>query len=106
MVQLYVSAPHHLADKPKSELKAYAKTKLLKPGETETVTLTLSPKDLASFITAKSAWIAEAGPYTVSAGASSLDIRQSANFQLPKEITVEKVQHVLPEDQPFKELKP
>ncbi|WP_294276997.1 glycoside hydrolase family 3 N-terminal domain-containing protein [uncultured Chryseobacterium sp.] len=105
-VQLYVSAPHQLADKPTSELKAYAKTKLLKPGETETVTLTLSPKDLASFITAKSAWIAEAGTYTVSAGASSLDIRQSANFQLPKEITVEKVQHVLPEDQPFKELKP
>lgn len=106
VVQLYVSAPHQLAEKPKSELKAYAKTKLLKPGETETVTLTLSPKDLASFITAKSAWIAEAGPYTVSAGASSLDIRQSANFQLSKEIIVEKVQHVLPEDQPFKELKP
>lgn len=105
-VQLYVSAPHQLADKPTSELKAYAKTKLLKPGETETVTFTLSPKDLASFITAKSAWIAEAGTYTVSAGASSLDIRQSANFQLPNEITVEKVQHVLPEDQPFKELKP
>ncbi|MDQ1097626.1 MULTISPECIES: glycoside hydrolase family 3 C-terminal domain-containing protein [Chryseobacterium] len=106
VVQLYLSAPHQLTDKPKAELKAYAKTKLLKPGETETVTMTLSPKDLASYVTARSAWIAEAGKYTVSVGSSSLDIRQSADLQLPKEITVEKVQHVLPEDQPFNELKP
>jgi beta-glucosidase len=106
VVELYVSAPGKNIDKPKSELKAYAKTKELKPGESQTITLTLNPKDLASFETVKSAWIAEAGNYKVSVGASSLDIRQTAEFSVPKELVVEKVQHILPADEKFEDLKP
>ncbi|MFI5169717.1 MAG: fibronectin type III-like domain-contianing protein, partial [Vicinamibacterales bacterium] len=48
--------------------------------ESEVVTLTLGPRELASFDTAKSGWIAEAGTYTVKIGASSEDIRQTATF--------------------------
>lgn len=106
VVELYLSAPNQSIDKPKSELKAYAKTKDLKPGESQTITLTLNPKDLASYITAKSAWVAEAGNYKVSVGASSLDIKQTADFSLPKELVVEKVQHVFPADKQFEDLKP
>ncbi|WP_415326929.1 glycoside hydrolase family 3 C-terminal domain-containing protein [Chryseobacterium sp. MMS23-Vi53] len=106
VVQLYLSAPHQSIDKPKSELKAFAKTKELKPGENQTVTFTLSPKDLASFITEKSAWIAESGSYKISIGASSLDIKQNVEFSLPKKLTVEKVQHVFPADKKFEDLKP
>ncbi|WP_312824231.1 glycoside hydrolase family 3 N-terminal domain-containing protein [Epilithonimonas sp.] len=106
VVELYISAPGKNIDKPKSELKAYAKTKDLKPGESQTITLTLNPKDLASFETAKSAWIAEAGSYKVSVGASSLDIKQTAEFSVPKELVVEKVQHILPADEKFEDLKP
>ncbi|KFC20586.1 glycoside hydrolase family 3 C-terminal domain-containing protein [Chryseobacterium sp. FH1] len=106
VVELYLSAPNQSIDKPKSELKAYAKTKDLKPGESQTITLTLNPKDLASYITAKSAWVAEAGNYKVSVGASSLDIKQTADFSLPKELVVEKVQHVFPADKQFDDLKP
>ncbi|WP_312076759.1 glycoside hydrolase family 3 N-terminal domain-containing protein [Chryseobacterium sp.] len=106
VVELYVSAPGKNIDKPKSELKAYAKTKDLKPGESQTITLTLNAKDLASFETAKSAWVAEAGSYKVSVGASSLDIKQTAEFSVPKELVVEKVQHILPADEKFEDLKP
>jgi len=106
VVELYLSAPNQSIDKPKSELKAYAKTKDLKPGESQTITLTLNPKDLASYITAKSAWVAEAGNYKVSVGASSLDIKQTADFSVPKELVVEKVQHVFPADKKFEDLKP
>ncbi|WP_404986207.1 beta-glucosidase [Chryseobacterium sp. M5] len=106
VVELYVSAPGKNIDKPKSELKAYAKTKDLKPGESQTITLTLNPKDLASFETAKSAWIAEAGNYKVSVGASSLDIKQTTEFSVPKELIVEKAQHILPADEKFEDLKP
>ncbi|MFC3157283.1 beta-glucosidase [Chryseobacterium arachidis] len=106
VVELYVSAPGKNIDKPKSELKAYAKTKELKPEESQTVTLTLNPKDLASYETAKSAWVAEAGTYKISVGASSLDIKQTAEFSVPKELVVEKVQHILPADQKFEDLKP
>lgn len=62
----------------------------MKPGESQTLTLTLAPKDLASFLENKSAWIAEAGTYKVLVGASSLDIKQTASFSVEKEITVEK----------------
>ncbi|MDQ0064399.1 glycoside hydrolase family 3 C-terminal domain-containing protein [Chryseobacterium lathyri] len=106
VVELYISAPGKSIDKPKSELKAYAKTKDLKPGESQMITLTLNPKDLASFETAKSAWVVEVGNYKVSVGASSLDIKQTAEFSVPKELVVEKVQHILPADTKFEDLKP
>ncbi len=106
IVELYLSAPKQSIDKPKSELKAYAKTKDLKPGESQTLTMTLNPKDLASFETGKSAWVAEAGNYKISVGASSLDIRLTSEFSVPKELVVEKVQHILPADEKFEDLKP
>lgn len=106
VVQLYLSAPSKSIDKPKEELKAFGKTKELKPGESQTLTLTLSPKDLASFLENKSAWIAEAGEYKVLIGASSSDIKQTASFKVEKEITVEKVKKAFELDSKFTELKP
>ncbi len=91
VVQLYLSAPGKLAAKPAIELKGFAKTKLLKPGESETVTFTLTPRDFASFDEAASAWVAEAGTYTIKAGASSEDIRQTATVTRPKQEIVERV---------------
>ncbi|OXG09015.1 beta-glucosidase [Flavobacterium araucananum] len=106
VVQVYLSAPSKSIDKPKEELKAFGKTKELKPGESETLKLTLSPKDLASFLESKSAWIAEAGTYQVLVGASSSDIKKTADFKVTKEITVEKVKKSFELDSKFTELKP
>ncbi|MFZ0596589.1 MAG: glycoside hydrolase family 3 C-terminal domain-containing protein, partial [Flavobacterium sp.] len=106
VVELYLAAPSKTIDKPKEELKAFAKTKELKPGESQTLQLTLSPKDLASFLESKSAWIAEAGTYKVLVGASSLDIKKSAEFSVAKDITVEKVKKAFELDSKFTELKP
>ena len=106
VVQLYLSAPSKSIDKPKEELKAFGKTKELKPGESETLKLTLSPKDLASFIESKNAWIAEAGNYKILIGASSLNIKKTAEFSVANEITVEKVKKAFEPDLKFTELKP
>ena len=58
VVELYVAAPDSkAANKPAKELKAYAKTKNLKPGESETLTLSVKAADLASFDEAASAWV-------------------------------------------------
>ena len=105
IVELYLSAPQKLVDKPNAELKAFAKTKELKPGESEIVTMELKPEDLASFVTAQSSWIAEAGTYKISIGASSLDVKQSAEFQLNKDIIVKKVQPVFKAEKEFSDLK-
>ena len=76
VVQLYVSAPNNKEmNKPVKELKAFAKTKELKPGESELVTMTVVAADLASFDIATSSWVVDAGKYEFLIGASSRDIR-------------------------------
>jgi beta-glucosidase len=79
---------------------------LLKPGETQTLKFTFTAADLASFYTDEESWIADAGNYVVKAGASSTDIRLTATFNLPAEITVEKVNKVLTPQNQVNELKP
>ena len=58
---------------------------MLKVGESQTLSFTLTGRDLASFDEASSSWLAEAGTYTVKIGASSEDIRQTATFVKARE---------------------
>lgn len=105
VVQLYVSAPAGKLQKPEAELRAFAKTKLLQPGESQQISFELSPADLASFNTERTAWIADAGMYTVKAGASSLDIRQTGTFSLNKEVVTQPCNQVLAPKSAISELK-
>ena len=76
VVELYVAAPDSkAANKPAKELKAYAKTKNLKPGESETLTLSVKAADLASFDEAASAWVVAEGEYQFLVAASAQDIK-------------------------------
>lgn len=84
VVELYVSAPSGGLEKPAHELKAFAKTKLLAPGESETLTMKVSAYELASFNEEHSAWETAAGNYQVLFGASVDDIRATASFRLNK----------------------
>ena len=88
VVELYVSAPAGGLEKPARELKAFAKTKELQPGERQTLTMTLSLYDLASYNEATQAWETAAGKYTVAFGASADDIRATAPFSLSKPYVV------------------
>jgi len=95
VVQVYLSAPAEKLNKPRAELVAFTKTGLLETGQSQTLNFELSARDLASFVTAESSWIAEAGQYEVKIGASSRDIRLSAPFSLSKDIVVKKVNRAL-----------
>ena len=76
VVQLYVSAPDAAkANKPEKELKAFAKTAELKPGETVNVVLNVNAGDLASYDEATSSWVVAEGEYKFLVGASSRDIK-------------------------------
>ena len=103
VVQLYLSAPQGKLDKPSSELKAFSKTGLLKPGQSEKISFILSPEELASFNTAATAWVADAGTYTLNVGPSSLNIKQTASFRLPKDLVTEKVNKVMSPQVPINE---
>lgn len=84
VVELYVAAPSGGLEKPARELKAFGKTKLLAPGESETLTMKVSVYELASFSEERSAWETAAGTYQVLFGASVTDIRANATFRLGK----------------------
>ena len=84
VVELYVSAPAGGLEKPACELKGFAKTRELKPGESQVVTIKVKNYDIASFNEANSAWQAAAGAYKVCFGASVADIRATATYQLKK----------------------
>ena len=104
VVQLYVSAPQQKLTKPASELKAFAKTRLLKPAETQTVSWVITARELASFDTASSSWIAEGGTYTLNIATSPSDVKRSAKVELEKDLVVEKTKKVLVPPAGFKDL--
>ena len=95
-VQLYSTAPKGKLEKPLRELKAFAKTKLLQPGETTTVTMTFQLSDLASFDESIMSWVADKGTYTLSIGASVEDIKASLSLDMKKSLIQKvptKIQH-------------
>lgn len=63
VVQLYVSAPGKDMIKPVKEIKGFAKTAELAPGESETVTITVPRKYLASYNEFYNRWDVEPGEY-------------------------------------------
>ncbi|MBP1607848.1 MAG: glycoside hydrolase [Acidobacteria bacterium] len=106
VVQLYLSAPGDKLDKPAKELKGFAKTRLLQPGQLQTIQFEISPRNLSSFHSASSSWVAEAGKYEVKIGATSRDIRQSASFELDNEITIKRESAALIPKVSINEFKP
>jgi len=96
VVQVYISAPKGKLKKPESELKAFGKTKMLAPGESQMLSFPIKMSDWASYDPSCSCWIVEAGSYTVKVGASSLDAKTSARFEVPKDVIVEKSKVTLP----------
>ena len=103
VAQIYVQAPKGKLEKPAQELKAFAKTRELQPGESQTLTMTIPVRDLASFDEAGSQWLTEAGNYTFRIGNSSRNLPLSASLTL-KEYT-EKVNNALAPKQKLNLLK-
>lgn len=91
VVQLYVSAPEQRIEKPVLELKAFAKTRLLQPGDCEHVSLKLDAETLKSYDVKSARWIAEAGVYRALVGSSCLDIRGTAVFELKEDVLVQQI---------------
>jgi beta-glucosidase len=98
VAQVYVQAPAGKLEKPAQELKAFTKTRELKPGESQTLTMTIPVRDLASFDEAGSQWLTEAGTYTFRIGFSSRDIKASLPLAL-KEYTEKTTNALAPQEQ-------
>ena len=91
VVQVYVSAPGKDMDKPERELKAFAKTGSLQPGESQMVTIDIPYRDLASFNETDSQWQVEEGEYKILAAKNAADAKPLAATVNEKGGIVEKV---------------
>ena len=89
-VQLYVGQqryaktmkkPDFMVERPVKELKDFAKLSL-KPGETKTATFVITEGELAVWDETAHQWTTPAGKYRAYIGASSADIRGTADFTL------------------------
>ena len=89
VVEVYVSAPAGGLEKPVRELKAFDKTKLLAPGESETLTFSITPYELASFNIDANEWQTAAGVYTVYFAKNADDTATSAKVNVKKAGTFE-----------------
>lgn len=104
VVQLYAATPNTAKmNKPEKELRAFAKTKELKPGETATVTLTVKAADLASFDEATSSWMVDAGNYKFLVGTSSRDIKATLDADVT--VSTTKTNNLLKLKEPINLLK-
>ena len=102
-VQLYVTAPAGGLEKPAFELKGFAKTKELAPGESQTLTINVDNYTLASFNEATSAWETAAGTYKVMFGANAADLLKAGEYKVKKALSWE-ANNVLAPEQPVNEL--
>lgn len=94
VVMVYSSAPAE-ALAPKYELRAFEKTKLLAPGEEQTLEITFRTADIASFCDkGDDAWVIEAGEYKFYYGASTASLTLAGTFENGERYAAEKCAHI------------
>lgn len=75
IAQLYIAAPDSSNTSPSKELKAFAKTRLLSPGETDKVTFILSRSELARYDESTDSWKQPSGKLKIFINSSVSDYR-------------------------------
>lgn len=81
-VQLYCAAPSGKLDRPYQELAAFQKTRELRPGEKQELTITCDWNNLAAYDADQNAWVLESGTYSFLIGSSSRDTRVCGDIRL------------------------
>lgn len=110
IVQLYCSAPNGKLGKPERVLVAYKKTKELKPGESETISIKFSLDKSASFddigVTGfESAFVLEKGTYKIFVSSNSFDDKHCFEFSLDADILIKQCRKALSPKEGFKRIK-
>lgn len=91
VVEFYLTKPETLVEQVDRELIGFDKTNLLAPGESETITITLTSYELESFIESSKSWVVSHCDYIVSAAASCMDVKSNAMFKVQNDITTSTV---------------
>lgn len=108
-VQVYVGAPCGRLSKPAKVLVGFAKTKELKPGEAQSISLEIPFSRFASFdddnrVGLGSGFVLEQGEYKVFIGNNVSDAPCVYSFSMSKDIMLEELQNSLGPVKPFKRM--
>lgn len=106
VVQLYASCPDGRLCKEYRRLVAYAKTKLLAPGESETFKISVPVRLLASYDEALPGWIMEKGNYILWLGSSLDTSTPFAKAILNEEAVLEKTRNLCAPSSLINEIQP
>lgn len=111
VVQVYACPPQGLLGKPVRNLCAFAKTDVLQPGETQTLTLTVPVADLASYddsgVTGnKACFVLEAGEYGLYTGTDVHSAALTGSFSVPETVVVARYEEALAPVQAFERFRP
>jgi len=90
VVEVYYNPPYTDGgiEKASANLVRYEKTKLLEPGESQTITITFAVEDMASFDeNGAGCYVLEAGDYEIAIKANSHDVLDSETYAVPETVT-------------------
>nr|MCR5272059.1 glycoside hydrolase family 3 C-terminal domain-containing protein [Lachnospiraceae bacterium] len=104
VVQIYASAPQNKLDKEFRRLTAFAKTKELAPGESQTLKITFPVYGLASFDEKSAAYVLEGGKYVIWAGSSLCSAKVVGSLNLDKDTLMVQLEHICERKQPLTEI--
>jgi hypothetical protein len=91
VIQVYCSAPDGKLEKPAKSLVAYAKTKLIKPGEYCTLNINYEINHMASYDEETAAYILEAGSYDIFVGNSIKNIQKAGTYKFKSIIVTQQL---------------
>lgn len=101
IAQVYVSKPETTLEQAALELCGFGKTKLLAPGESETLTMVIPVEALTSYDTENSRYFIDKGTFTFSVGASSADIKAARSIEYAELTVVKDVENIAAPDTEF-----
>lgn len=105
VVQVYYSAPEGHIGKPYQELAAFAKTRLLYPGEKEVIRLSFPIDSMASYDTDQACWVLEKGDYLLRVGNSSRNTGIEGAISIKETIITDKLKNICKNAEAFEEWK-
>lgn len=105
VIQVYVTLPYGNEVHEFRRLVGFAKTDLLKQGESQKLYIPIDQKQLAVYSEEKKAWLIEEGTYGIWTGSSSSDTQLQAFLCVKEEVIIEKTETICPKLAEFEDLK-
>ncbi len=101
VVQVYLTLPQTGLAKELRRLAGFAKTDILEPGEEQRLTITMEPKQFASFSEEERVWLVEEGQYGVWIGQNIESLQPAALLTVEKKTVLEQAEGICPNPPSF-----